>query len=156
RLAQPARSRQLPPGRSGGCPQQSGAPLSGDRRARLPGASRQALTPVRSPLRFCACAPASPAGRCAPAVPRFAALLLLASAACHRYPDDTPGDAYRSLLSAVQRDEDERVMALLSEKSRTALTARAEELTRLSGGSLRPTPAELLMADPKPPAAGQI
>jgi len=106
--------------------------------------------------RFCACAPGSAAGRCPPAVPRLAALLLLASAACHRYPDDTPVDAFRSLLSAVQHDEDARVLALLSEKSRTALTARAEELGRLSGGSLKATPAELLMADPKPPGAGQV
>jgi len=106
--------------------------------------------------RFCACAPASPAGRCAPAVPRLAALLLLATAACHRYPDDTPVDAYRSLLSAVQHDDDARMLALLCEKSRAALTARSEELARLSGASLKAPPAELLMADPKPPAAPQV
>jgi hypothetical protein len=89
-------------------------------------------------------------------VPRLLALLLLASAGCHRFPDDTPVDAYRSLLSAVQRDDDARTLALLSERSRTALTARAEELARVSGGSLRPTPVDLLLADPRPPAAGQV
>lgn len=65
-------------------------------------------------------------------------------------------DAYRSLLSAVQRDDDARTLALLSERSRSALTARAEELARVSGGSLRPTPVDLLLADPRPPAAGQV
>jgi hypothetical protein len=89
-------------------------------------------------------------------VPRLLALLLLASAGCHRFPDDTPVDAYRSLLSAVQRDDDARTLALLSERSRSALTARAEELARVSGGSLRPTPVDLLLADPRPPAAGQV
>jgi hypothetical protein len=89
-------------------------------------------------------------------VPRLLALLLLASAGCHRFPDDTPVDAYRSLLSAVQRDDDARTLALLSERSRTALTARAEELARVSGGSLRPTPVDLLLADPRSPAAGQV
>ena len=89
-------------------------------------------------------------------MPRLLALLLLASAGCHRFPDDTPVEAYRSLLSAVQRDDDARTLALLSERSRTALTARAEELARVSGGSLRPTPVDLLLADPRPPAAGQV
>jgi hypothetical protein len=89
-------------------------------------------------------------------VPRLLALLLLASAGCHRFPDDTPVEAYRSLLSAVQRDDDARTLALLSERSRAALTARAEELARVSGGSLRPTPVDLLLADPRPPAAGQV
>jgi hypothetical protein len=89
-------------------------------------------------------------------VPRLLALLLLASAGCHRFPDDTPVDAYRSLLSAVQRDDDARTLSLLSERSRSALTARAEELARVSGGSLRPTPVDLLLADPRPPAAGQV
>ena len=65
-------------------------------------------------------------------------------------------DAYRSLLSAVQRDDDARTLALLSERSRAALTARAEELARVSGGSLHPTPVDLLLADPRPPAAGQV
>ena len=89
-------------------------------------------------------------------MPRLLALLLLASAGCHRFPDDTPVEAYRSLLSAVQRDDDARTLALLSERSRAALTARAEELARVSGGSLRPTPVDLLLADPRPPAAGQV
>jgi hypothetical protein len=89
-------------------------------------------------------------------VPRLLALLLLASAGCHRFPDDTPVDAYRSLLSAVQRDDDARTLSLLSERSRSALTARAEGLARVSGGSLRPTPVDLLLADPRPPAAGQV
>lgn len=89
-------------------------------------------------------------------MPRLLALLLLASAGCHRFPDDTPVEAYRSLLSAVQRDDDARTLALLSERSRAALTARAEELARVSGGSLRPTPVDLLLADPRPPAASQV
>ncbi|HEY1418928.1 MAG TPA: hypothetical protein VGF41_13555 [Myxococcaceae bacterium] len=89
-------------------------------------------------------------------MPRLLALLLLASAGCHRFPDDTPVEAYRSLLSAVQRDDDARTLSLLSERSRSALTARAEELARVSGGSLRPTPVDLLLADPRPPAAGQV
>jgi len=89
-------------------------------------------------------------------VPRLLVLLLLASAACHRYPDDTPVDTYRSLLSAVQRDDDARMMALLSEKSRAALTHRAEELSRVSGGTLQPKPADLLFAEPRPPAAAQV
>ena len=89
-------------------------------------------------------------------MPRLLALLLLASAGCHRFPDDTPVEAYRSLLSAVQRDDDARTLALLSERSRAALTARAEELARVSGGSLHPTPVDLLLADPRPPAAGQV
>jgi len=89
-------------------------------------------------------------------VPRLLALLLLASAGCHRFPDDTPVEAYRSLLSAVQRDDDARTLSLLSERSRVALTARAQELARVSGGSLRPTPVDLLLADPRPPAAGQV
>jgi len=89
-------------------------------------------------------------------VPRLLALLLLASAGCHRFPDDTPVDAYRSLLSAVQRDDEARTLALLSEKSRTALTARAEELSRASGGTLRPTPVDLLLAEPRPPDPAQV
>ena len=89
-------------------------------------------------------------------MPRLLALLLLAAAGCHRFPDDTPVEAYRSLLSAVQRDEDARALALLTERSRSALTARAEELTRASGGTLRPAPMDLLLADPRPPAAGQL
>ncbi len=89
-------------------------------------------------------------------MPRLLLLLLLASAGCHRYPDDTPADAYRSLLSAVQREDDARTLGLLSERSRTALTARSEELAKASGGSLRPTPVDLLQADPRPPAAGQV
>ena len=89
-------------------------------------------------------------------MPRLLALLLLASAGCHRFPDDTPMDAYRSLLSAVQRDDDAHTLALLSERSRTALIARADALTRASGGSLHPAPVDLLLADPRPPAAGQL
>jgi hypothetical protein len=89
-------------------------------------------------------------------VPRLLALLLLAAAGCHRFPDDTPVEAYRSLLSAVQRDEDARALALLTERSRAVLTARAEELARASGGTLHPAPMDLLVADPKPPAAGQL
>jgi hypothetical protein len=96
------------------------------------------------------------AGRCASAVPRLLALLLLASAGCHRFPDDTPVDAYRSLLSAVQRDDDARTLALLSEASRSALVARAETLNRASGGALHPLPVDLLQADPRPPAAAQV
>ena len=89
-------------------------------------------------------------------MPRLLALLLLASAGCHRYPDDTPVDAYRSLLSAVQRDDDARMLGLLSPRSRAALVARAEEIARASGGALHPAPADLLMADPRPPGPGQI
>ena len=89
-------------------------------------------------------------------MPRLLALLLLASAGCHRFPDDTPVEAYRSLLSAVQRDDDARTLSLLSARSRGALTARAEALARASGGSLHPTPVDLLLADPRPPAPGQV
>ena len=105
---------------------------------------------------FSACAPPPLCGRCPTVVPRLLALLLLAAAGCHRFPDDTPVEAYRSLLSAVQRDEDARALALLTERSRTALRARAEEITRDSGGALRPGPMDLLLADPKPPAPGQL
>jgi hypothetical protein len=69
-------------------------------------------------------------------VPRLLALLLLASAGCHRFPDDTPVDAYRSLLSAVQRDDDAR--------------------TRATGGALHPLPVDLLQADPRPPGPTQV
>lgn len=89
-------------------------------------------------------------------MPRLLALLLLAAAGCHRFPDDTPVDAYRSLLSAVQRDEDGRALALLTERSRAALTARAAQLASASGGALRPAPMDLLLADPRPPAAGEL
>ena len=89
-------------------------------------------------------------------MPRLLALLLLASAGCHRFPDDTPVDAYRSLLSAVQRDDDARTLSLLSERSRTALLARADALSRASGGSLHPAPVDLLQADPRPPGPGQV
>lgn len=89
-------------------------------------------------------------------MPRLLALLLLASAGCHRFPDDTPVDAYRSLLSAVQRDDDARTLALLSEASRSALLALAETLTRASGGALHPLPVDLLQADPRPPAPAQV
>jgi hypothetical protein len=89
-------------------------------------------------------------------VPRLLVLLLLASAGCHRYPDDTPVEAYRSLLSAVQRDDDARMLALLSEKSRAGLTHRAELLARGSGGTLQPKPADLLLAEPRPSALGQV
>jgi hypothetical protein len=89
-------------------------------------------------------------------VPRLLALLLLASAGCHRFPDDTPVEAYRSLLSAVQRDDDTHTLALLSEKSRSALLARAEAITRDSGGSLYPVPVDLLQADPRPPGPTQV
>jgi hypothetical protein len=89
-------------------------------------------------------------------VPRLLLLLLLASAGCHRSPDDTPLEAYRSLLSAVQRDDDGRTLALLSERSRTALTARAEQLAKASGGSLHPSPADLLLAEPRPPGPAQV
>lgn len=65
-------------------------------------------------------------------------------------------EAYRSLLAAVQRDDEARAFALLSERSRTALTARAEELAKASGGTLRPTPVDLLLADPRPPGAAQV
>lgn len=89
-------------------------------------------------------------------MPRLLALLLLAIAGCHRFPDDTPVEAYRSLLSAVQRDEDARTLSLLTERSRAALTARADAVARASGGTLHPTPVDLLFADPKPPAPGQL
>ncbi|HVP62817.1 MAG TPA: hypothetical protein VMT11_19835 [Myxococcaceae bacterium] len=89
-------------------------------------------------------------------MPRLLFLVFLASAGCHRFPDDTPVDAYRSLLSAVQRDDDAKTLALLSEKSRSELTARAEQVAKASGGSLRPTPVDLLQADPRPPAPGQV
>jgi hypothetical protein len=89
-------------------------------------------------------------------VPRLLALLLLASAGCHRFPDDTPVEAYRSLLSAVQRDDDERTLALLSERSRSALLSRAETINRDSGGSLHPVPVDLLQADPRPPGPTQV
>lgn len=89
-------------------------------------------------------------------MPRLLALLLLASAGCHRFPDDTPVEAYRSMLSAVQRDDDARTLSLLSEQSRSALLARAETLTRASGGSLHPLPVDLLQADPRPPGPAQV
>jgi hypothetical protein len=89
-------------------------------------------------------------------VPRLLVLLLLASAGCHRYPDDTPVEAYRSLLSAVQRDDEARLLALLSERSRAGLTHRSEALARASGGTLQPRPEDLLLADPRPPAPGQV
>lgn len=89
-------------------------------------------------------------------MPRLLALLLLASAGCHRFPDDTPVEAYRSLLSAVERDDDARTLALLSEKSRNALQQRAQTLARASGGSLHPTPVDLLQADPHPPGPTQV
>jgi hypothetical protein len=89
-------------------------------------------------------------------VHRLLVLLLLASAGCHRFPDDTPLDAYRSLLSAVQRDDDARTLALLSEASRSALLARADTLNRASGGALHPLPVDLLQADPRPPPAAQV
>ena len=89
-------------------------------------------------------------------MPRLLALLLLASAGCHRFPDNTPVEAYRSLLSAVQRDDDAHTLALLSERSRSALLARAETLTRMSGGSLHPAPVDLLQADPHPPGQTQV
>ena len=89
-------------------------------------------------------------------MPRLLALLLLASAGCHRFPDDTPVEAYRSLLSAVQRDDDAHTLGLLSERSRSALLARAETLTQKSGGSLHPAPVDLLQADPRPPGPTQV
>ncbi|HTS82444.1 MAG TPA: hypothetical protein VMH40_17705 [Myxococcaceae bacterium] len=89
-------------------------------------------------------------------MPRLLALLLLACAGCHRYPDDTPLDAYRSLLSAAQRDDEARFLGLLSAKSRAELDARAAALAKDSGGTLRPRPADLLLADPRPPAPGQV
>lgn len=89
-------------------------------------------------------------------MPRLLALLLLAAAGCHRFPDDTPVEAYRSLLSAVQRDEDARALALLTDRSRSTLTARAQELTKASGGALHLAPMDLFLADPRPPAAGQL
>ena len=89
-------------------------------------------------------------------MPRLLVLLLLTSAGCHRFPDDTPVNAYRSLLSAVQRDDEARTLALLTARSRGALTARAEEITRASGGTLHPAPADLLLADPRPPGPAQI
>jgi hypothetical protein len=90
-------------------------------------------------------------------VPRILALLLLlAAAGCHRYTDDTPLEAYRSLLSAVQRDDETHLLGLLSGRSRGELEARAAVLAKDSGGTLRPRPAELLMADPRPPAPGQV
>ncbi|HZW91037.1 MAG TPA: hypothetical protein VFF12_18305 [Myxococcaceae bacterium] len=89
-------------------------------------------------------------------MPRLLALLLLASAGCHRFPDDTPVEAYRSLLSAVQRDDDTHTLALLSERSRNALLARAETITKDSGGSLHPVPVDLLLADPRPPGPTQV
>ena len=89
-------------------------------------------------------------------MPRLLALLLLASAGCHRFPDDTPVDAYRSLLSAVQRDDDARTLSLLSERSRTALVARAGTLEKASGGSLHAAPVDLLQADPRPPGPAQV
>jgi len=89
-------------------------------------------------------------------VPRLLALLLLASAGCHRFPDDTPVEAYRSLLSAVQRDDDAHTLALLSERSRSTLLARADTLNKASGGSLHPAPVDLLQADPRPPGPTQV
>ncbi len=89
-------------------------------------------------------------------MPRLLALLLLASAGCHRFPDDTPVEAYRSLLSAVQRDDDGRILALLSERSRSELLSRADAITRASGGSLHPAPVDLLQADPRPPGPTQV
>jgi hypothetical protein len=89
-------------------------------------------------------------------VPRLLALSLLAAAGCHRYPDDTPADAYRSLLAAVQREDDARALALLSERSRTVLTARVQQLARDSGGTLRPSPGDFLIPDRRPPAPGAV
>ena len=65
-------------------------------------------------------------------------------------------DAYRSLLSAVERDDDARTLALLSEQSRSALQQRAQTLARASGGSLHPAPVDLLQADPHPPGPTQV
>jgi len=88
-------------------------------------------------------------------VPRLLALLLLASAGCHRYPDDTPADAYRSLLAAAQRDDEERVLSLLSDRSRTELSSRVQQLVRASGGALRASPADYLIPErhSPPPSA---
>jgi hypothetical protein len=82
-----------------------------------------------------------------PAVRRSPVLLLLAlvGLGCQRFPDDTPTAAYRSFLTAVRKERNERVLEMLSTSTRQALTTRAKALSADSGGSLSPDPVALLI-----------
>jgi hypothetical protein len=87
---------------------------------------------------------------------RFLPLLALVSAGCQRFPDDTPLNAYRSLVSAVQRGHEDRALELLSAASRKGLSERSRALSARSGGSLNDDPATLAFGPGRLPAPTEV
>jgi len=90
------------------------------------------------------------------AVRRSLFLLILLSLGCQRSPDDTPAAAYRSFLTAVRKERNDRVLELLSADTRQALVARAKALSADSGGSLSSDPVALLLGSLHPAAPTDI
>src|SRR5262249_6204041 len=79
------------------------------------------------------------------AVRRSLFLLTLPSLACQRPRHHAPAAAYRSFLTAVRKERNDRVLELLSADTRQALVARAKALSADSGGSLSSDPVALLL-----------
>ncbi len=87
-----------------------------------------------------------------PATPLPLLLVLLALGGCNQPRFDTPVNAYTSFLRQVQARDYSGAYKALSQKTREALTARAQAVTQASGGSVKAEPQDLFFANVIPPS----
>jgi nucleoid-associated protein YgaU len=89
--------------------------------------------------------------RLLPAMP-FLLLALLALSGCNRPNYETPVSAYRSFLQSVQRGDDKRAYAALSQPTQEILKARAQAAADASAGAMKADPVAFFFANVPPPA----
>ena len=84
------------------------------------------------------------------------ALVLCAAWGCQRAQAESPEDAYRAFLRAIQKDEDTTAFATLSTPSRQALEVRAHAASDASGGAIPADAAKLLSGYARPAPVTEI
>lgn len=79
-------------------------------------------------------------------------VLLLPLGGCNRPRYDTPQNAYTSFHQRMQRSDYTEAWKALSEPTRQALTSRAQEVARASGGAVKADAMIFFFANVPPPA----
>ena len=77
--------------------------------------------------------------------------LSLAASACNRPSFDRPTDAYASFHRLLQKGDAKSAYAVLSQRTRALLDARAKQVAEASSGTVKPEAHALLFAGaPRP------